>query len=710
MKLKSGWLTQFIIVILTISYPFQAKIFANDSIVNNLNFDQSNDSIYLSQIINYLSQQNLATDSSISIIADATSIVCNSSDSSIIILGSSMVNALKTLGNFKSAFTINQCIANYYKKNGNLIKYIHNANFSAYLKLQDGAYEESAIILFENLKLAEEKQLHDVIAETYMFLGFNLRFSNIEKAMEYFLQCIEKTRDTLSRNYHVSLNEVGNLYNLKGDIDNALAYQNKALTIRKFKADSIYIAYSYHDIALTYLKMGNYDKAIEYTLKSLDVFKKRSDLMGIVSAYSNLVQQYYKIIDIENAENYLNQLFQLAEKMDNNFAYSISYEAAYQFYKQTGDYKQALNFLELSKSIEDQIKTKTIDKQIEELQILNEIENKEKQIDLQVTIIEKKNLQRNIFIIFFLFSILIALLILRNYYIKKKTNQLISEKNLILEMANQEIAEQHKEVVKQNKIIKDQNKHITDSIEYAKFIQKAMITGEEVMRETLKEYFVIFKPKDIVSGDFYWAKAVENKLVIAAVDCTGHGVPGAFMSILGMTFLNEITLSSRNLKTNVILDKLRDKVKEALHQEDLRHQASDGMDMAIIIIDYELNELEFSGANLPVYIAGSNENDILTELKPDFMPIGIYAIEKPFTSTRIKLHKNDAIYLFSDGYIDQFSEVDRKKFMSTQLKQLILEINQRPMNDQAEIFEQRFYDHKGNHQQIDDVMLIGIRV
>lgn len=708
--MKSVWFKHFFIFFFTISCLFQEKIFADDTLANKIDLDQSNDSVFLTQVLDYLNQQNDTTDFAISIIADATSIICNSSDSTIIHLGFNFINILKALGNFKSTSTVYQCIANYYKMHGDLNKYINNANYSAYFKLQEGAYEESAIILFENLKLAEEKQLNYVIPETYMFLGFNIRFSNKEKAMEYFLQCIEKTNDTLSRDYHVSLNEVGNLYSNNGNTENALAYQYKALRIRTFNNDSIYIAYSYHDIALTYFAMGNYDKAIEFTLKSLEVFEYKSNLIGIISANSNLVNQYFKKNDIKTAKSYLNQSLQLAEKMDNNYAYSIAYNTAYEFYKQTEDYEKALNYLELSKIIEDQIKTKTIDKQIEELHILYEIETKEKQINLQETIIEKKNLQRNIFIIFFLFTILIALLILRNYYIKKKTNQLISEKNQILEMANHEIAEQHKEVVKQNEIIKDQNKHITDSIEYAKFIQKAMLTGDDLMRQYLNEYFVIFKPKDIVSGDFYWAKAEDNKLLFAAVDCTGHGVPGAFMSILGMTFLNEITISSKELKTNVLLDKLREKVKEALHQEDSKHQSTDGMDMAIIIIDFELRELEFSGANLPVYIASSYKNEILTELKPDFMPIGIYAIEKPFNSTKTKLNKNDAIYLFSDGYIDQFSEVDRKKFMSTQLKQLITEIHHKPMSEQSEIFEQRFNEHKGNHQQIDDVMLIGIRV
>ncbi|MEN8157214.1 MAG: YfiR/HmsC family protein [Bacteroidota bacterium] len=249
-----------------------------------------------------------------------------------------------------------------------------------------------------------------------------------------------------------------------------------------------------------------------------------------------------------------------------------------------------------------------------------------------------------------------------------------------------------------------QKKHITDSITYAERIQRAIMPSMELFTDKL-EHFVLFKPRDIVSGDFYWVEEVAGKQVIIAADCTGHGVPGAFMSMLGVSFLNEIVLTKGITRPDEILNLLRSKIIEALKQE-THSIVKDGMDMTICTLDPKNHRLLFSGANNPLYHIRSGK---LTQIKGDKMPVAIHEVMDSFNLHELDLEKGDTFYTFSDGYADQFGGVREKKFLARNLQKLLISIQDLSMVDQGSRLDQSFEAHRGEVEQIDDVVVVGVR-
>jgi len=251
-----------------------------------------------------------------------------------------------------------------------------------------------------------------------------------------------------------------------------------------------------------------------------------------------------------------------------------------------------------------------------------------------------------------------------------------------------------------------------------------------ILSKYFADYFVFFKPKDIVSGDFYWTTHIENQTIITVADCTGHGVPGAFMSMLGASFLREIVEKEYITHTGVILRKLRKEIIKALKQKGVSGEQKDGMDMAIISINHETNVVQFSGANNPLYIVKSGELKVksemadavkefeydkistfkLYELRPDKMPIAIYERMENFTTHEIQLKKGDCLYMFSDGFADQFGGEKGKKFKYKPFKKLIIDNCELTMAEQKQILEQTFSKWTYGYEQVDDVAVMGIRI
>jgi serine phosphatase RsbU (regulator of sigma subunit) len=256
--------------------------------------------------------------------------------------------------------------------------------------------------------------------------------------------------------------------------------------------------------------------------------------------------------------------------------------------------------------------------------------------------------------------------------------------------------------------IEAQKQEITSSIEYASRIQMAMLSEEEHFRNSFSDYFIIFKPRDIVSGDFYWIGEDEKHVFFTVADCTGHGVPGAFMSTLGISSLDEIITHNTNLRANIVLNLLREKIKASLHQTGKLGETADGMDMAFCILNKNLKRLEFSGAYNSLIIFHDEE---VNEYHADRMPIGIYYGEKEsFTNYEIDVQKGDVIYIFTDGFADQFGGQKGTKYMKYNLKKLLSEIFDKPLNEQRAILEKEFEDWKGSADQIDDVTILGVRI
>ena len=304
--------------------------------------------------------------------------------------------------------------------------------------------------------------------------------------------------------------------------------------------------------------------------------------------------------------------------------------------------------------------------------------------------------------------------------ILKQTNHLLIEKNEEINQQNEEIQAQRDQLEIQNeqvtlqrdKIIY-QKKQITDSINYARNIQQAILPKYDLLKSNFADYFIFFKPRDIVSGDFYWLKNVNGVIVFAVADCTGHGVPGAFLSMLGITLLNELSQRKEISAASNLLEELRILIKSSLQQTGDSNEAKDGMDIALCAIDKKTLTLQYAGANNPAYLIRKNiDNDTfeLIHLKPDSQPIGVYIKERKFTNHQIQLQTGDRLYLLSDGFADQFGGINGRKYYSNNLKELILSIQSENMENQKKILENTFLTWKGKLEQVDDVLVMGVEI
>ncbi len=386
-------------------------------------------------------------------------------------------------------------------------------------------------------------------------------------------------------------------------------------------------------------------------------------------------------------------------------------------------------------------------KELEENQRKKTIELLEQQKQVQQLTIDKQNAGKRLFMSIGVLFSLIFILILLGFIMLKKRNKILNHQKLVIQVKNidleqkneeinaqaenlqrandeiqlfnaelrikqEEILAQNEEITQQKDLIEAKNDSITASINYASRIQSAILPPIEIITNDVIESFVLFKPRDIVSGDFYWFREVQinthTNYIVVAADCTGHGVPGALMSMLGVSFLNEITAHKEITQAGEILNELRERVKTQLRQTGQRNEPQDGMDIVLCVIDIEDKTLQFAGANNPLILI-RNQEVIL--VKGDKMPIGIYLREKSsFTNHIVELQPNDTIYLCSDGYQDQFGGERADKFKLHRLKDLLLSIQNQPMHKQKEQLDQNLLDWQGTeYEQVDDILVVGLR-
>ena len=287
----------------------------------------------------------------------------------------------------------------------------------------------------------------------------------------------------------------------------------------------------------------------------------------------------------------------------------------------------------------------------------------------------------------------------------------LGQRERILEMKvverTEEVVRQKEEVERQSRKVVELYKNVTDSIRYAKRLQESILPPERRMRELMPESFVFYRPKDIVSGDFYWAERVDDKIAFAAVDCTGHGVPGAFMSLIGHNGLNQAMKEQGRSRPSEVLKVLNKLAFDALHKDREEFLVRDGMDMALCNYDPSRMVLEYAGANSPLYVVRGEE---VLQFPPDKRPIGSFDLMgQNFTDHRIKLEQGDMVYVFSDGYADQFGGPKGKKFLYRRFRELLLEISRYPTERQRSMLDEAFRGWRGAHEQVDDILVIGMR-
>lgn len=630
------------------------------------------------------------------------------------------------ISNFYKALEKYEIVISYYKKIANLIRkqgddhqYIAYMNTAAYLHTFACNYDKSAEILLDNLRYAEAKELTDEIPQIYMYLGFAMRNSDRAMAEKYFRLCIEMETDTSTAHYFTSLHEMGNLYNQSGQVEKAIPYYTRAMRIRELLND-VTIVYSYHDIALAYKKIGKYEDALKYLKKCVEIEERKGDRFELSISYTSIADLLIKMKQYDKADQYLQKAMVLAEQLDLNSIYEVIYSKLYELHKSRNNYKEALENLEITMAYSNEINREETNKAVAELDKKYQTEKKEaeikilqKQKEADKAIIQKQRIAGIAIVVVLLLIVLLSIVLFRSREKQKKANKLLAEKNAEINLQNEEIqtqaeylADANKAISKQKEELEVSHKKIKDSITYASRIQRALLPSKKNLDEVFPAHFIFYKPRDVVSGDFYYCKKMNQYHILAAADCTGHGVPGAFVSMLGIAFLNEIVRKKTINTPAKILDDLREHVKTSLKQTgNDSSETKDGMDIALLVINTKNHVLEFAGANNPLFIIRNNE---LIEMKGTKNPIGIYIKERPFENQQIQLQDNDRIYLFSDGYIDQFGGENGKKLMKKNFKDLLLTIHKETPDKQKEQLDKTMQTWIRNYEQNDDMMIIGV--
>jgi len=475
----------------------------------------------------------------------------------------------------------------------------------------------------------------------------------------------------------------------------ALDYYQQALEVWEEENYNEGIEGSLHNMGIIYVTAGKPDLALPYLKRGLDIAQELNDRAVESSIYLRLGQVYMLFENYGRTSEYLNRSLDIALELDIKETLTGVYEVMSDMYNKQGRYREALNYFKLHAAIRDTLtRTERLD-QITEMQVKYETEATEKEnallmaeSELADTRLRWTRIILTLTIIAILIFIGLLIQLIRANNLKKKTNIELAQKNVL---------------------ITEQKKEITDSIQYASRIQDAMLPPGDYLDSLLPERFILFKPRDIVSGDFYYITEKDGKIICVVADCTGHGVPGALMSMLGISFLNEIINKHRTLPhSNEILEELRAHVIRSLRQTGKVGESQDGMDMALFIADMKNMKMEFSGAYNSLWLIREGE---LFQKKADKMPIGIYSSsDRSFTRQDIDLQKGDMVYSFSDGYSDQFGGPMGKKFMSKNFRKLLLNIHSKSMKEQQRILEETFEQWIADTSQVDDILVVGIRV
>lgn len=590
---------------------------------------------------------------------------------------------------------------------------------------------KKAIKIYEELGLEENASgSYNGIGNVYLYLGI------FEKSLEYYLQSLRLLEKKSSNKQKIGLvtANVGIVYFNLENYDKAIEYYSRALKIAEETSDSSAIASCYSNLGNIYKDLDSLDKAENYLLKGAELFRKAGETYGIGNCLSGLGAIYQRRKDFKKAISYYKEAFSVYEQMKNedglatiyfdfgglyaqmkkypesiqniNKSIEISrkisalnrvmegYSVLHEIYAEMKDYKKSYEALMVFVRVRDSVLNEENTKNVARMHTIYETEKKEQQLAAQDAEIKKneaelkqKTIQRNAILFGGLLSLLLLIVAYKGYRDKKKANISITI---------------------QKEIIEQKNKDITDSINYAKRIQAAILPPEQLVKRIFPQSFVYYQPRDIVSGDFYFFAEVGNKKIAAACDCTGHGVPGAFMSMIGNEMLHRIVNEQQITDTARILNLLHKDIVSALNQESSKRTTSDGMDIAIICYDETKKEIQYSGAVRPLYYFNSNG---LQEVRGDRYSIGYEAgNDFSFSSQNIPLSKGDTIYLFSDGYADQFGGNDGKKFMARRFKDLLISFQDKEITEHEPELNRSLQQWKKEREQVDDILVIGIRV
>lgn len=476
--------------------------------------------------------------------------------------------------------------------------------------------------------------------------------------------------------------------------DSSIVYFNKGIECAQK-------AKWYGDLGRIYGNLGDlfysrqdYKTAMFYNAKSVEIHQKYQDSSSLNISVFNMGLCEMETGKIKEAILKFNLVSSYNIRHDIKDVQTLALQALAESYYKLGKFKEAYDFHEKYVQLKEEIDREAFSTSISDLQSSYSLEKSEanvKQLTQTNEIQELKN-KKNTYFIFGLLVIALIVIIVAGLLFKQNKQK---------QLTNIQLKEQ-------NYVIAEKKQEIDNSIQYAKGIQQAILPNKQELTNQFLQSFVFYKPKDVVSGDFYWFSKVEDDFYCIAADCTGHGVPGALMSIIGMDKIVQAIFEKKISNPGLILSFLNKQIKQVLKQHSDSSKQMDGMDIALLKFNKALTEVEFSGANRPLIII---RDKIIVECKADKMAIaGFTSNDQEFNSTKISIQKNDSLYVFTDGYADQFGGDAGKKFMSKNLKDLLISISDLSSSEQEQKIDEAFKNWKKSYEQVDDVLIIGIKI
>ncbi len=589
------------------------------------------------------------------------------------------------------------------------------ASYLGLIYFNQGNYPKALEYDFKAIKYNEECDYKKGIASAYTNIGVIYDAQkNSDKALESYLKALKIAEEIdYKKAVSFSLINISGIYQIRGELSKALEYLKRALKIFEEKNDKSGIAATLNNIGALYedeykVAKKHSDKTtdslllltFEYFNKSLAIHREIENKEGIAMVQANIGNVFLNEKKYDDAIRCCFESLTIAKEIDGLDQIKITEKILADIYHQKKDvanellhyqaYIAARDSLFNAENTEKFVRTE-MNFDFEKKQALEELEQEKKDA------VSLANLNRQKIISYSVVGGLVVVLFFSVLLFNRF--RLIRRQKAIIEL--------------QKMMVDEKNKEITDSIHYAKRIQQALLASDTLLKKNLPDFFIYYKPKDIVSGDFYWAQNVSStsgnsRFILATADCTGHGVPGAFMSLLNISKLSDTINEKKIISPDLILNDVREEIIKVLNPEGAEVKSKDGMDCVLCSFDFNAMKLDVALANNPLWLVRDKK---LIEYKPDKMPVGMYFENvNSFNLQTIKLQKGDIVYAFTDGYADQFGGTKGKKFKYKKLQELLLSISEKSMEEQRKELNEELINWKGNLEQVDDILVIGIRI
>jgi len=602
---------------------------------------------------------------------------------------------------------------------------------------EQGAYSTATDFFFRALFLRVESK--DKQGEAFLLNNIGLIFRDVaqyEKSLDYLRRSWKiKIEINDKRGISNSLMNIGSVYLLLGQIDSALLYFEEALALKHILLDRGGVANIYRFFGEAYMKIKMYDKALLYLTKAIDGYTKLEEPRGVVESKYYYALLLFQMGNSPKAFALVDEVLVQAKKHGMMDMVAQAYYALYQFNLSKNNCQGALQSYEKYIAVKDSIAGIEKMKQILAAQFQVEYENIVRQhferFNEQLSLVDsqKQTRTRLLVLVAVAFVLLLALFLGLLYAMYKRKQALVeaNSQRVEVDIKQRELQEQRDEIERQKNLVVYQRDKIIniltdlgESIEYARKIQQAVFPTDTLLSQYFRDFFVLYLPKETVGGDFYWVGNCSGKIGFAVADCTGHGVPGGFMSMLGISMLNDLVANTPTSSPGLLLGKLRDNVISALRQGGHEDDSHDGMDIALCTFDRNTHTLSYSGANMPIIIRTSSDipkderivqiGEGLIEFRPDRMPVAYYEHMERFNELSIRLEPDDTVYLFSDGFTDQFGGKPSKKFGYRSFRSLILSIKDLPLYEQKMTLYRTLEKWKGEEEtQTDDILVMAVK-